>query len=157
LVKIQEERWMEARLREQVEKAASHSLPKAQVRETLEALNWSAADTGRTFACKNAWCKTSTRDTNIWGFVLGALLGNLPVAQWEWAWYPLAYPEDRMQQCPRGCAEPESQAHFFSCPVGLAERRTTRQAERLAEQEEEPAEGRTVEERWASQRIEERQ
>ncbi|KAJ2498511.1 hypothetical protein GGH96_004235 [Coemansia sp. RSA 1972] len=113
---------MEARLKEQLEKAAGHPLPKAQVPETLEALNWLAADASGTFARQNVWCKMSTRDTNIWGFVLEALLGNLPVAQREWAWYPLAYPEDKMQQCPRGCAEPESQAHFFSCPVGQAER-----------------------------------
>ncbi|KAJ2793608.1 hypothetical protein H4R20_006492 [Coemansia guatemalensis] len=145
LIKAQEEQWMIATTQQQLEKAAGQPLKRARVVETLEALNWSAADASGGFTRKNAWCKTSTRDTNIRGFVLGALLGNLPVAQREWAWYPKAYPETEMRQCPWGCAAAESQAHFFSCPRS----RQARQEERGTTEHT----GNAPEERWAAQQI----
>ncbi|KAJ1731768.1 hypothetical protein LPJ61_002379, partial [Coemansia biformis] len=55
------------------------------------------------------------RDSNTRGFVVGALLGLLPVMVRQWAWYPQAYPEDEMRLCPHGCGEPETQRHLFTC------------------------------------------
>ncbi|KAJ1658416.1 hypothetical protein GGF38_004251, partial [Coemansia sp. RSA 25] len=55
------------------------------LKETLEALNWSAAETNGTWTRKNSWCQTNTRDSNIRGFAIGAMFGVLPVAVREWA------------------------------------------------------------------------
>ncbi|KAJ2770495.1 hypothetical protein GGI18_005206, partial [Coemansia linderi] len=116
IVKRQEE----ARAAQRLWKAVKNANPDAEIREsdlkeTLEALNWSAADPEGRWIRKNSWCRTNTRDSNIRGFVLGALFGLLPVALREWAWYPWVYEESEWHTCPCCHSETETQAHFFIC------------------------------------------
>ncbi|KAJ2806523.1 hypothetical protein H4R21_000830 [Coemansia helicoidea] len=85
------------------------------VLETLEALNWAVVEGGLALARKNSWRLTSRRDSNIRGFVLGAMLGRAPVMERQYAWYPQAYPEAEMRLCPRECGEVETQRHLFTC------------------------------------------
>ncbi|KAJ2769597.1 hypothetical protein IWQ56_002488 [Coemansia nantahalensis] len=85
------------------------------VLETLEALNWAVVEGGLALARKNSWRLTSRRDSNIRGFVLGAMLGLAPVMERQYAWYPQAYPEAEMRLCPRECGEVETQRHLFTC------------------------------------------
>ncbi|KAJ1725866.1 hypothetical protein LPJ61_005601, partial [Coemansia biformis] len=141
MIRLQEESWMLGQLRLQLSVAARQAVeplaPPAEadsmaataveadpdeellregaVWEMLEALNWAVVERGRAFARKNSWRLTSLRDSNICGFVLGALLGLLPVMVRQWAWYLQAYPEDKMRLCPHGCGEPETQQHLFTC------------------------------------------
>ncbi|KAJ2875231.1 hypothetical protein H4R27_006427 [Coemansia aciculifera] len=85
------------------------------LKETLEALNWSATNAGGVWICKNSWCRTSMRDSNIHGFVLGTIFGLLPVALREWAFYPQAYTQEEWKMCPGCNREIETQARFFAC------------------------------------------
>ncbi|KAJ2059610.1 hypothetical protein GGI17_004312 [Coemansia sp. S146] len=85
------------------------------LKETLEELNWSATDAGSAWIRKNSWCRMSTRDSNIRGFVLGAIFGLLPVALREWAFYPQAYAQEEWKMCPGCNREIETQAQFFAC------------------------------------------
>ncbi|KAJ1727673.1 hypothetical protein LPJ61_004449 [Coemansia biformis] len=61
---------------------------------------------------------TNTRDARTRSFNIKLMLRTLPVANRQWAWYPTAYPELAMRQCPvPGCDAIESQGHMFMCPA----------------------------------------
>ncbi|KAJ1718195.1 hypothetical protein LPJ61_006764, partial [Coemansia biformis] len=112
MTRLQEEGWMLGQLRLQLSAAArqvaeppappaeadgaaaaaaaeadpdEELLKEGAVREMLEALNWAVVERGRAFARNNSWRLTILRDSNIRGFVLGALLGLLPVMVRQWA------------------------------------------------------------------------
>ncbi|KAJ2026335.1 hypothetical protein GGI08_000286, partial [Coemansia sp. S2] len=76
------------------------NIREVDLKELLEALNWSAANPNGTWTRKNSWCLMSVRDSNLRGFVIGAIFGILPVAEREWAWYPHAYQEPEWNMCP---------------------------------------------------------
>ncbi|KAJ2833144.1 hypothetical protein GGI24_000952 [Coemansia furcata] len=116
IVKRQEEAWAAAHLVRHVRLANGDAdIREADLKELLEALNWSAANPNGTWTRKNSWCLTNTRDSNLRGFVLGAIFGVLPVAEWEWAWYPQAYQEPEWKMCPCCNREIEMEEHYFVC------------------------------------------
>ncbi|KAJ2114002.1 hypothetical protein IW146_003425 [Coemansia sp. RSA 922] len=116
IVKRQEEAWASQRLLKRVRAAnAEAAIRENDLKETLDALNWSAASSNGTWTRKNSWCRTNARDSNLRGFVIGALFGLLPVALREWAWYPQSYPQAEWRNCPLCHTEVETQAHFFAC------------------------------------------
>ncbi|KAJ2046719.1 hypothetical protein GGH13_009292, partial [Coemansia sp. S155-1] len=115
IVKRQEEAWAAERLVKRVRLANGDAeIRESDLKETLEALNWSANPNG-TWTRKNSWCHTNARDSNLRGFVLGAMFKVLPVAEREWAWYPQAYEESEWKMCPRCNVEIETQEHYFAC------------------------------------------
>ncbi|KAJ2111226.1 hypothetical protein IW146_005504, partial [Coemansia sp. RSA 922] len=116
IVKHQEEAWASQRLLQRVRTAnAKAAVRDNDLKETLDALNWSAASLNGTWTRKNSWCHTSTRDSNLRGFVIGTPFGLLPVALREWAWYPQSYPQAKWRNCPLCHTEVKMQAHFFAC------------------------------------------
>ncbi|KAJ2812694.1 hypothetical protein H4S07_001222 [Coemansia furcata] len=116
IVKRQEEAWAATHLVRHVRLANSDAdIREADLKELLEALNWSAANPNGTWTRKNSWCLTNTRDSNLRSFVLGAIFGVLPVAEREWAWYPQAYQEPEWKMCPCCNREIETQEHYFVC------------------------------------------
>ncbi|KAJ2452440.1 hypothetical protein GGI03_006772 [Coemansia sp. RSA 2337] len=101
IVKHQEEAWESQRLLQRVRTAnAEAAVRENDLKETLDALNWSAASLNGTWTRKNSWCRTNARDSNQRGFIIGALFGLLPVALREWAWYPQSYPQAEWRNCP---------------------------------------------------------
>ncbi|KAJ2812398.1 hypothetical protein FBU31_007602, partial [Coemansia sp. 'formosensis'] len=123
IIKRQEEARAAQRLWRAVVAANPNvAITESDLKETLEALNWSATDAGGAWIRKNSWCRTSMRDSNIRGFVLGALFGLLPVALREWAWYPHVYVQSEWSRCPCCHRHTETQAHFFECEEGRLQR-----------------------------------
>ncbi|KAJ2334210.1 hypothetical protein GGH91_005759, partial [Coemansia sp. RSA 2671] len=115
IVKRQEEAWAAGRLVKRVRFANGDAeIRESDLKETLEALNWSANSNG-TWTRKNSWCQTNARDSNLRGFVLGAMFNVLPVAEREWAWYPQAYEGPEWKMCPCCNDEIETQEHYFAC------------------------------------------
>ncbi|KAJ2810127.1 hypothetical protein H4S07_002851 [Coemansia furcata] len=116
IVKRQEEAWASARLVRHVRLANGDAdIREADLKELLEALNWSAANQNGTWTRKNSWCLTNTRDSNLRGFVLGTIFGVLPVAEREWAWYPQAYQESEWKICPCCKSDVETQERYLAC------------------------------------------
>ncbi|KAJ2067711.1 hypothetical protein GGH13_005206 [Coemansia sp. S155-1] len=119
MIKRQEEaRAVQCLWRAVVKANPSANFLESNLKETLEALNWSTVEKDGIWIRKNSWCRTSVRDSNIHGFVIGALFGLLPVALREWAWYPHVYEQDEWRMCPKCHREEETQAHFFTCEEG---------------------------------------
>ncbi|KAJ2116616.1 hypothetical protein IW146_001396 [Coemansia sp. RSA 922] len=115
IVKQQEEVWATERLVKRVRLANGNvEIQENDLKETLEALNWSANSNG-TWTHKNSWCHTNARDSNLCGFMLGVMFKVLLVVEREWAWYPQAYEEPEWKMCPRCNVEIEMQEHYFAC------------------------------------------
>ncbi|KAJ2064735.1 hypothetical protein GGI03_004325, partial [Coemansia sp. RSA 2337] len=99
IVKQQEEVWAAERLVKWVCLANGNAeICESDLKEMLEALNWSANPNG-TWMCKNSWCHTNARDSNLCRFMLGMMFKVLPVAEHEWAWYLQAYEESEWKMC----------------------------------------------------------
>ncbi|KAJ1727534.1 hypothetical protein LPJ61_004518, partial [Coemansia biformis] len=119
-----DEDWMEAVLTNQI---AAARLGEAQppplapspatIRVMLQSVNI-ATDANDDACHRNSWHATNTRDARTRSFNIKLMLRTLPVANRQWAWYPTAYPELAMRQCPvPGCDAIESKGHMNMCPA----------------------------------------
>ncbi|KAJ2752640.1 hypothetical protein GGI19_003689 [Coemansia pectinata] len=92
----------------------NHRWARSQARIIWKATNM-ARDRQANWVRKGSRKITNKADHNQRSFMIRLGNGAAPTMDCQNQFWPDSYPETEMLRCPRGCGQPETQAHMLTC------------------------------------------